>query len=61
MSNYTKQNKSRWFFLCREYVKAAKAVGTPEGNAAFVSISLQIHAQKALVPKSWTLTRPAGG
>jgi hypothetical protein len=45
--------KHRFLRLLSMYGEAKKHIGSEEGNAAFVALSVQIHAAKAEVPRSW--------
>ena len=45
--------KYRFLKLCEAYHKAAKALDTEEGKAAFLVLSVQIHIAKGSVPKSY--------
>jgi hypothetical protein len=48
LKQYAKFNFLR---LVAAYLEAKKHIGTPEGNAAFIALSLQVHAAKGNVPK----------
>lgn len=62
MEGMTLKQYHRWQFfrLLDAYAEAKKAMHTEEGRAAFVVLSVQIHAAKANVPKSyWPLVNRA--
>lgn len=46
-------HRARFLRLIEAYRVAKKQISTPEGKNAFIVLSVQIHAAKANVPKSW--------
>lgn len=60
MESMTLKQYARYRFirLCEAYAVAKQHIDTPEGRAAFVALSVQIHMAKAHVPKyMWRLAR----
>lgn len=46
-------HRYRFLRLLDAYREAKRHIDTPEGKDAFIVLSVQIHAAKAHVPKSW--------